>query len=152
MAIAYGLIDFFVLSRKNNSPDIRQAIAKSSKTIADFANQSMARMSKMEKQPLQNNLQILISKIESDWDHDPFDRSSAPDTITVEVSPSVPVPDFIYSGYMHVGDILFAIINGVEYRTGEIIPENDYKVMNITPQKVVLEKNRGQVVIFLKDE
>ncbi len=153
MVFAYGLIDFFILPKNNNRLDTGQAIAHTHKTVADFANRSMARISKVDNPIQQNNLQILISKIESDWDQDPFGQPLEPDTVTAgSSSPPLLVPGFVYSGYMHVGDVSFAIINGIEYRKGETMPESGYKVITITPKKVVLQKNTGQIVIFLKGE
>lgn len=153
MVSVYGLIDFFILPKNNSRVDTGQAIAHTNKTTAEFATRSMAKILKMENRIEQNNLQTLISKIESDWDQDPFNQSLEQETVTeTHSSPSVPVSGFIYSGYMRVGDISFAIINGVEYRPGETIPENGYKVITITPRKVVLQKNTDQVVIRLKEE
>ncbi|SDU10528.1 hypothetical protein [Desulfobacula phenolica] len=153
MVSVYGLIDFFVLPKNNKSTDKGQAIARTNKSIAEFATQSMAEISKFENLIQQNHMKTLISKIESDWEHDPFAKTLDSETFAEQdVSSSVQVPGFVYSGYMRVGDVLFAIINGVEYRPGEIIPENGYKVITITPKKVVLQKNTDRVVIRLKEE
>ena len=148
----YALMDFFILSKTAHRPDTRRSITHTQKNTGEFVTRSMARISKIDQQIKQPRLQTLISKIESDWDHDPFVQPLKSDPLEVVSSPSLPVSDFVYSGYMSVGDILFAVINGVEYRTGEIMPENGVKVINITPQRVILQRDTEQAVIFLKEE
>ncbi|ABM28807.1 hypothetical protein [Nitratidesulfovibrio vulgaris] len=43
-----------------------------------------------------------------------------------------------YTGYLAVGNMVFAIVDGLEYRTGEAVADSGYVVKSITPGKVVL--------------
>ena len=50
--------------------------------------------------------------------------------------------DFIYSGYVDSRKGIIAIINGVEYRTGERLMKEGFILKHITPSKVLIfDKN-----------
>ena len=52
----------------------------------------------------------------------------------------VPIPDLnvSYTGFMQMGDKKFAIINGIEYTSGDRLEQGDYIVRSITPRQVVI--------------
>lgn len=151
LAVVYGLVNFFILPEKKNTRQSRGSAADTNKITADFAMDSMADISTIKAQGGKNHWQALISKIESKWENDPFVLSLDPDALD-EASSLASFPRFIYSGYMNVGKISFAVINGKEYKIGETIDEYEYQVIKITPGKVVLQKDTDQAVIFLKEE
>jgi hypothetical protein len=51
--------------------------------------------------------------------------------------------EFVYSGYMKLGNKLFAVINGVEYASGDELAEGGYRVQGIDKTFVVLERTDG---------
>lgn len=51
--------------------------------------------------------------------------------------------EFVYSGYMKLGQKLFAVINGVEYARGDELAEGNYRVQGIDKNFVVLERTDG---------
>jgi hypothetical protein len=150
--VAYGLLDYFILSKKNTPQISGQLMADAKKATKEFANSSMSQMSKLQLQTNQSGPGVLISKIESPWDNDPFVQPVKQKTKTAPSSPPLDVAGITYSGYMNVGTMSFAVINKVEYRAGETLREYEYKVTKITAQKVVLQKGKKQAVIFLKAE
>jgi hypothetical protein len=152
IVVVYGALDFFILSKKGNLQGSEQLLELANKTTAEFATNSMARILKIDIQSKKNDLETVISKIESDWGHDPFVQPIKVDPFAPKPPPPIPVSGFAYSGYMKVEDSLFAVINGVEYKTGETIPVYDYTVIKITHQKVILQRGTEQVVIYLKEE
>lgn len=145
-AIVYGLIDFFLLSKGNSLNETEQIIAQADKNAHDFAERSTAEISKIAIGKNQEEWQSLVTKIESDWKHDPFVLPVEPEHKSV-----LPVSDIIYSGYIHAGNISFAIINGVEYKPGELIEKYGYRVVEITSKKVILQKNDKHNIIFLEE-
>jgi len=148
----YGLIDFLILSPKNKNTKKESFVADSQKITKNFVDHTMAKILKIELQIKQSDWQSLVSKIESDWEHDPFVQPLKPETQAEKPFSPSPVSHLQYSGYMSVGKLLFAVINGMEYKIGDIINEYGYQVTKITPQKVVLQKNSERTVIFLKEE
>lgn len=149
--VIYGLVHFLILS-KDNSLKIKKVAPVSNKITADFVMESLTKISKIETLARQPHWKALVSKIESPWEKDPFVPPLEPETLPDTSSLSSPVTRFVYSGYMNVGKISFAVINGVEYKIGETIKEYEYKITKITPKKVVLQKDTEQAVIFLKEE
>jgi hypothetical protein len=84
------------------------------------------------------------------WQKDPFLRSVA--GLTAELERSLPVevpkkapkpvekPDLAFTGYLQMGAKRMAIINGVEYEEGEMLPATGYFIRSISPKSVVVGK------------
>jgi hypothetical protein len=53
------------------------------------------------------------------------------------------VQNFVYSGFITVGNQSFAIINGHEYRVNERVAASDFIVETIQPDRVVLISGSG---------
>jgi len=51
--------------------------------------------------------------------------------------------ELVYSGYIKVGQKLFAVINGIEYARGDELAEGGYKVQGIDKNNVLLERTDG---------
>jgi hypothetical protein len=49
-------------------------------------------------------------------------------------------PDLHYSGYLQLGAKRMAIINGMEYEEGEMLPASGYFIRSISPKSVVVGK------------
>lgn len=105
---------------------------------------------------LENNYIIKIAF--ADWQRDPFidSRSVVMQTktgvtkkgqgrIRKRVRQKIPIPDFIYSGYLEMGKRRVAIVNGLEYLVGDSIDSAGYYLADIQPEKVVImEKGRSE--------
>ncbi len=91
----------------------------------------------------------IIEKAESKWAKDPFfekkisvvkekekaKKVEAEVEAEAEVLPEV---TFSYSGYLKMGDRKIAIIDGMEYRTGEEIGPGGFIIRAIYPNKIVI--------------
>jgi hypothetical protein len=51
--------------------------------------------------------------------------------------------EFVYSGYMKVGNKLLAVVNGIEYASGDELAEGGYRVLGIDKTFVTLERTDG---------
>jgi hypothetical protein len=51
--------------------------------------------------------------------------------------------ELVYSGYIKVGQKIFAVINGIEYARGDQLAEGGYTVQSIERDGVVLERTDG---------
>jgi hypothetical protein len=98
----------------------------------------------------------LIRQAAAGWNKDPFIASSlplksklAPDI--VEKSPAEPRQrmEIVYTGFMDMGGVRMAIINGMEYTTGEALDIKGYYVKTISPRHVILGKNQSMETIEL---
>jgi len=84
------------------------------------------------------------------WQKDPFLRSVA--ALTNELENIVPVevpqekpkpiekPDLRFSGFLQMGPKRMAIINGMEYEEGEMLPGSGYFIRSISLKSVVIGK------------
>lgn len=93
----------------------------------------------------------LLEQAQSAWQQNPMLNIEAPvieseqqgeeavDILPVEQSDR----NFAYTGFLQMGDIRLAIINGMEYEAGDRLEDGGYTVQSITPRLVVL-KTRGK--------
>jgi hypothetical protein len=91
-----------------------------------------------------------LEQASRNWQKDPFLRSVAP--LKAELERSLPVevvkekpasvetPDLRYSGFLQMGAKRMAIINGMEYEEGEMLPASGYFIRSISPKSVVVGK------------
>jgi hypothetical protein len=98
-----------------------------------------------------------IRSAERKWEKDPFLKSDGQlsDTRQRDVSDGAPASDdtqlkLIYSGYLEVGNQRLAIINGIEYASGEVIDDQGYYVRRIQPNQVEIGKRSAPDAILLK--
>jgi len=145
--VLYGLLDFLILSRGTGDP----YLAEKSQTAKDFSTGAMAKISGIEIQDKKSNWQAWTSRIESDWDQDPFARYTRPkkEKKATRISSGA---GLVFSGYMRMGKEAFAIINGMEYKIGETIEPQGFLVKKITSTKVVLQRKSEHIVLYLKEE
>ncbi len=113
---------------------------------------------KMVKKKMSVEYQYMVERAGMDWVKDPFIASSAllKEQATVASSAasgmqsSAPAPDYTYTGYLELGAKRLAVINGMEYTTGESIGTQGYYIKSIAPNKVVLGNVGTLDVIQLK--
>ena len=78
-----------------------------------------------------------------------YDKGPGP----LDASEDAAVPDMTYSGFIQIGSHLLGIINGMEYRIGDLVLEIGYKVIQITPLKVtLLTQTNKQVTLYLQED
>jgi hypothetical protein len=93
----------------------------------------------------------IIKKAESKWLKDPFSdkklsvvkEKEKPIKVEAEVEAEeevevFPEVTFSYSGYLQMGDRKIAIIDGMEYKTGEEIGSDGFILREIYPNKIVI--------------
>lgn len=89
------------------------------------------------------------------WDHDPFLRTQAPAVALIPEKGALKKADdrpLRYSGYLQAGSRQFAIINGYEFETGDVMEPQGYMVQEITPAKVVLETMGKERIVLAIEE
>ena len=86
----------------------------------------------------------------TDWERRVLDRAMEPwadspfsDRALVSSFVEAAVQQFVYSGFLRVGDQQFAIINGHEYRPADVVAATDFHVESIYPDHVVLLSGSG---------
>ena len=95
-----------------------------------------------------------IKKATAPWKNDPFFRSESAlnSGIEREGDDLVLIVDFTYTGYIQMGDKMLAIINGLEYETGDTIDPGGYIVRSISPSRVELNAEKNETIILKLDD
>ena len=152
----YGLIDFFLQpspGKDKNKTGHSEILSKSLKKLAHINDRLISLRVKTGNN---ERTDYFISMIESEWENDPFIKKENPfQTINKKNAGSVIIDDntgLSYSGFLQFGKKILAVINGMEYTTGEYITNTGYKIIKITPDSVVLDIDNRQTRLFLKEE
>lgn len=105
---------------------------------------------KLVNEKVTREYQYIISQAGAEWSKDPFIQSIGPlkESLATTIESEQPIlqperPEFIYTGFMQIGDTKLAIINGMEHVTGEALASKPYYVKNISAQYVVIGKIGG---------
>lgn len=146
VTIVYGIYTIFFTSPSNTG---FESIAKGAEDSIEFvidAAQNIAR------EDFSEIYTYIIARASAEWTREPFLKSELPlkSKIVVDYAEaSTHKVDFIYSGYLETVDKSLAIINGIEYETGEVLDQTEYIVRNISPTGVTIGLVGGKNSIFL---
>jgi len=114
----------------------------------------------MGKPPFTEANSYAINRAAEGWEKDPFLRSplkvrvepdGAPNAAESE-QPLLPAVSFKYTGYLGLGKVKMAIINGSEYREGDALEAEGYFIRSITPKEVAVGVKGKEKSIILQLE
>ncbi len=155
LALLYGGFDYFFLSSDKNQI-IDSETQNQFSEFLEKVNATLAKLNIMEKK--NTNPDYLITMIESEWANDPFSKieklskknkdgsNDQESLIDQEMS------GLIYSGFIKLGNKMLAVIDGMEYTTGEIIKDSGYKIIKITREKVLINNNLNKKIVLYLNE
>ena len=151
MAIAILYAAFEFLSPKSkSSPTVtaQKAMEQKNEELKQFVAGLNAGL---DKEWMKNVGALIFSRAERPWAQDPF-LENAPYKAwlkaneAVKASPVAPAKiNFIYSGYIELGQKKMAIINGMEYREGDPLDIAGYALKNVNAARAVIENLRTGV-------
>ncbi|MEW6428605.1 MAG: general secretion pathway protein GspB [Thermodesulfobacteriota bacterium] len=103
---------------------------------------------------LQENIAFVLENREHPWPaaaffDRPYDPAAGDATPAAGVATALAADKYSYSGFMKMNDERIAIINGIDYRQGEIM--DDYRLDEILPEKVVLSRDGAVYSIQAKE-
>lgn len=120
-------------------------VAAAEKVLAGMA----AQAGEVEKEGLYAGL---LDAAVKPWPEDAFFRASAgeEDVKREALAPEImKTPEWVYMGYMALGNLRIAVISGVEYAKGEVlVGQEALRVAAIEEERVVLAGPQGQKVIL----
>ena len=94
----------------------------------------------------------VITRAAAEWEKEPFlvsvDAIEMGQTAT-QAEPEARVDPFLYTGYLQAGDKTLAVINGMEYETGEVLDPGGYTIRDISFTQVIIEKSDDKTTIML---
>jgi hypothetical protein len=154
LTIAYGAYDLFGRGGAKRPPAVRaqEPPLEEVRRFATELTQKIAadRMSDAE--------QYVIDQTGADWSKDPFIpsvtplASQPPSARTASIAaPSAIAPalEYLYTGFLQIGDTKLAVINGMEYAQGEALGTQGHYIRSISAQRVVIGKVNGMETIHL---
>lgn len=151
MAIAVLYAAFELLSPKaKSSPKATTQKVMEEKTAE--LNQFVAGLNAgLDREWMKNVGALIFSRAERPWSQDPFLESGPykawlKSKEAVKAAPVAPPKiNFIYSGYIELGQKKMAIINGIEYREGDLLDIAGYALKSVNAAMAVIENRRTGV-------
>jgi hypothetical protein len=141
LTVIYGVYAVF-FEGKGGTPKIAHISATKE---LEKLNPFITKVAEASRAGLSNEDKYIIKLAVAEWKQDPLISAELKDRPESEIQKAkqaapVSTPDLniAYTGFMQMGDIKFAIINGLEYATGERLEQGDYILRSITPSRVVI--------------
>ena len=141
LSVVYGVYAVFFEGKGGTQEITTISATKQLENLNSF----ITKVAEASKAGLSKEDKYIIQLAEAEWKQDPLinaelkDRPESEIQKAKKVAPvSIPDLDIAYTGFMQMGDIKFAIINGLEYATGDRLEQGDYILRSITPNRVVI--------------
>jgi hypothetical protein len=144
LTVAYGVYALFFEGKAKSSTTTFDSVSATQQL--ENLNAFIAKIAEASKAGLSKEDKYIISRAESPWKQDPLTtvelRDRPQDEIMRQkqqvVQSTGPQLNASYTGFMQMGDKKFAIINGLEYTTGDELEQGGFVVRSITPRQVVI--------------
>jgi hypothetical protein len=141
LSVVYGVYAVFFEGKGGTQEITTISATKQLENLNSF----ITKVAEASKAGLSKEDKYIIQLAEAEWKQDPLISAELKDRPESEIQKAkkvapVPIPDFniSYTGFMQMGDIKFAIINGLEYATGDRLEQGDYILHSITSSRVVI--------------
>ena len=143
LTVVYGVYTVFFEGKLGSQGPVNPI--GDSTTKLEELNSFITKVAEASKAGLSEEDKYIIELAETKWKQDPLVNVELRDRPESEIQkakqvPKAAIPDLVisYTGFMQMGDLKFAIINGVEYATGDRLEEGNYVIRSITPRRVVI--------------
>jgi hypothetical protein len=154
LALVYGVYEVFF-----HSPPKPPTFHSSSKGKSlDTLNSFITKVAEAAQEGLSETDSYIIQRAEAQWIQDPLIQIRKPPKVEVEpedvVTTEVSELEIAYTGYIEMGIMRLAIINGNEYASGDRLEQGDYIVRSISPTQVEIvttDKNKNRFIIPLQE-
>ena len=150
VVVIYGAYNLFLAPGDNSSaPGSQERMAELKNFVVDAAtNLTSESVSAVDK--------YIIDQAEKAWPDSPFLQSgSVLTTQPFEAKAEIKVESIklAYTGFLQTDNSFLAIVNGMEYETGEQLSAAGYYIKSISPSKVVIGmENNPKTIILPLDE
>jgi len=143
LTVVYGVYTVFFEGKGKTKP--KEITAFSATEQLESLSAFITKVAEASKAGLSKEDEYIIQQAEAEWKQDPLISVELKDRPESELQraqqlTTVSIPDLniSYTGFMQMGDKKFAIINGVEYTSGDRLEQGDYIVRSITPRQVII--------------
>ena len=146
LALLYGVYIVFF------EPKPQEPTFASAKKDLDTLNSFITKVATATKEGLSEKDSYILQRAENQWRRDPFIRIRKPkqaeeEQETIELTG----PEFaiLYTGYLEMGTLRLAIINGNEYEAGDRLGRGDYIVRSISHTQVIVATTDGSKKLYI---
>ena len=150
VAVAYGAYNFLL------APGDEAPVKETGQTLADLKKFVVDAATSLSSENISAADQYIIQQAEKAWPDSPFLQTSAiitSEPYVAKAEVSVETVRLAYTGFLQTDDNLLAIVNGMEYETGEQLGQAGYYIKSISPGKVVIGvENSPKTIILPLDE
>jgi len=150
VVIAYGAYNFM------SKPEDTAPVEGSPKKLADLKQFVVEAATSLSKEYVSASDQYVIEQAEKQWPQNPFLQTGSPLTsepfeFRAEVTREN--VQLSYTGFIQTPEKLLAIVNGIEYETGEQLNEAGYYIKKISPRNVIIgiQNNQENIVLPLDE-
>jgi hypothetical protein len=143
VALLFAVYSFLV-------PSSRQTNVATERNLAGAKAFAAQVTEDLKKDVLTGADRYVLERAAAEWVSDPFLEQKLSSVVETAKGADGGQPGiFAYSGYLEVGKMRLAIINGMEYQVGEQLEPGGYIVQSIDPEKVILQDvgKHGQVTL-----
>ena len=154
VALAYGAWEMFLHTPAK--PPTFQNPSKGSSL--DTLNTFITKVAEAAQEGLSDTDNYIIQRAEAQWIQDPLIQIRKPPKVETEpeevVTTAEPELEIAYTGYIEMGSMRLAIINGNEYETGDRLEQGGYIVRSISPTQVEIvttDRNRNRFIVPLQE-
>jgi len=150
VAVIYGAYSLFL------APGDQSTVQDSKQKMVELKNFVVDAATNLSSESVSSADKYIIEQAEKVWPESPFLTSgnvltSQPFEAKAEVK--VESIKLAYTGFLQTENSLLAIVNGMEYETGEQLTEAGYYIKRISPNKVVIGiTNNPKTIILPLDE
>ena len=146
-AILYGVFSFTLGKSERGAADPQAAM----KELNDFVVEVAAELNRKDSK----TWDYVLTRAAAGWRNDPFrmlSQTVQKETLEVKNIPTPGDAPLAYTGFIIAGDRKLAIINGIEYETGDVIERGGYRVGAINEREVVIERGVGERLMLMIEE
>ena len=143
LTVVYGVYALFFES-KIKGKATPNTVLSSTEQLKNL-NAFITKVAEASKAGLSKEDNYIISRAEAEWKQDPLIAAELTDRPKQDIEQqkkvtqaSGPRPNIAYTGFMQMGDRRLAIINGMEYASGDQLAGGGYIVSSITPTRVII--------------
>jgi hypothetical protein len=150
VALLYGVYIVFLEPKPGEQ---KFAANPNPKADLDQLNTFITKIAAATKEGLSEKDSYILQRAENQWIRDPLVRIRKPDESEREsrktaqkARPDVAIQ---YTGFLEMGTMRLAIINGNEYAAGDRLEQGGYIVRSISPTQIVVTAGDGSKNLFI---
>ena len=148
VALLYGVYIVFLEPKAKEQP-----FTNTQKTDLDGLKTFITKVAAATKEGLSEKDNYVLQRAENQWIRDPLVRIKKPEKSETDSQKTFEKANLTkaiqYTGFLEMGTMRLAIINGNEYAAGDRLENSGYIVRSISPTQIVVTAGDGSKDLFI---